>query len=91
MSDVLPGRARPGRSARDLLLPAALLAELLAGVALGVTRPWQGGEPAASPGASQPRPTPSTASPGRTPPPAPTTSAPAPRVTHTPVNPFSPG
>lgn len=41
--DVLPsGSTRGRRSARDLVLPAVLLAELLTGVWLGTAKPWQG-------------------------------------------------
>ena len=39
--DVLPAGSGRARSARDLVLPAVLLAELLAGVWLGAARPWQ--------------------------------------------------
>lgn len=39
--DVLPSGAGRSRAVRDLVLPAVLLAELLGGVWLGATRPWQ--------------------------------------------------
>ena len=92
MTDVLPGSARPRRSWRNAVLPAVLVGELLLGVALGATRPWQDREPAApsapapaAPSRSDSRPTPL-----RTAPPAASPSSPAPRTTHPPVNPFSP-
>ena len=92
MTDVLPGSARARRSLRDLVLPAVLLVELLTGVALGAVRPWQHREMV--PGSSVPAPGPGAS--GTTPrtprtPPAQSPSTPAPQVTHTPVNPFSPG
>jgi len=83
VSDVLPGTARARRSPRDLVL----LSELLVGLLLGVTRPWQGDAPLAPSRVPGSRPAPATL---RTPAPAPPPSTRAPQVTHRPVDPFSP-